>query len=71
VGLRSFDLSALSDRGSDERPPAPERAADLADLRVDRLARDGLRDGVDIDRWSDEGGSVSTLGLQALLRGSE
>jgi hypothetical protein len=55
VGFRSFDLSALSDQGSSDPPPAPGRPADLATRREAALSRDGI----DVDRWSDEGGSVS------------
>jgi len=54
LGLRSFDLSPLSESGSRRPPPAPGPPADLAARRAAALARDA----VEVDRWSDEGGSV-------------
>jgi hypothetical protein len=59
VGFRSFDLGALSDQGSSDRP-APGRPADLAAHREAALTREGL----DVDRWSDEGGSVSVEAVE-------
>jgi hypothetical protein len=55
VGFRSFDLDALSDQGSSDRPPAPAQPVDLAARREAALARDD----VDADLWSDEGSRVS------------
>lgn len=57
VGFQSFDLCVLSDRESRDLPPG--RPADLAARRHAASARDGL----DVDRWSDEGGSI---GVEAL-----
>ena len=54
VGFRSFDLDALSEQGSSERPPAPAQPVDLVARREAALAQDRLDD----DRWSDEGGSA-------------
>jgi hypothetical protein len=53
VGFQSFDLCVLSDQASGDLPPG--RPADLAARRNAASARDGL----DVDRWSDEGGSIS------------
>src|SRR6185312_8241713 len=53
VGFQSFDLCVLSDQASGDLPPG--RPADLAARRNDASARDGL----DVDRWSDEGGRIS------------
>ena len=55
MGFRSFDLDALSEQGSSDRPPTPAQPVDLVARREAALARDGF----DADRWSDEGGSVS------------
>ena len=55
MGFRSFDLDALSEQGSSDRPPTPAQPVDLVARREAALARDGF----DTDRWSDEGGSVS------------
>ena len=55
IGFRSFDLDALSERGSSDRPPTPAQPVDLVARREAALARDGF----DAERWSDEGGSVS------------
>ena len=54
MGFRSFDLDALAEQGSSDRPPA--QPVDLVARREPALARDGF----DVDRWSDEGGSVSS-----------
>lgn len=55
MGFRSFDLDALSEQGSSDRPAAPTHPIDLVARRQAAMARDGF----DADRWSDEGGSVS------------
>ena len=55
MGFRSFDLEAFSEQESSGPPPTPGQPVDLAVRREAALARDG----VDADRWSDEGGSVS------------
>lgn len=55
VGFRSFDLDALSEQASNDRPSAPAQPVDLAARREAASARDGF----DADRWSDEGGNVS------------
>jgi hypothetical protein len=55
VGFRSFDLDALSRQGSSRPPPTLGQPVDLTARREAALARDGL----DGDRFSDEGGSVS------------
>jgi hypothetical protein len=55
VGFRSFDLDALSGRGTIDRLPVPTRPADLV---ARREAASG-QDHVDAHRWSDEGGNVS------------
>ena len=55
MGLRSFDLRALSEQGPSDPAPTPGRSADLATRRETASAREGL----DVGRWSDEGGSVS------------
>jgi hypothetical protein len=55
MGFRSFDLDALSEQGSSDRPPTPAQPVDLVARREAALAR-GC---VDAERWSDEGGSVS------------
>jgi hypothetical protein len=59
MGLRSFDLGVLSDQGPSVPPRAPGRPVDLGARREAGLARDGF----DVDRWSDEGGSVSTAAV--------
>ena len=55
LGFRSFDLDALSQRGTSDRlrPAAP-----LADLVARREAA-VAPDCVEADRWSDDGGSVT------------
>ena len=53
VGFRSFDLDALSDQGSSDRPPTPAQPVDLDARREASLARDRL------ERWSDDGGAIS------------
>ena len=55
MGFRSFDLDALSEQGSSDRPSTPAEPVDLVARRDAALARDG----VDADRSSDEGGRVS------------
>jgi hypothetical protein len=55
MGFRSFDLDALSDQGSSDRPPTPAQPVDLAARRDAALARDAL----DGHGWSDEGDGVS------------
>jgi hypothetical protein len=55
IGFRSFDLDALSEQGSSDRPATPAQPVDLGARREAALARDGF----DAARWSDEGGSVS------------
>jgi hypothetical protein len=57
IGFQSFDLCVLSDQASGDLPPG--RPGDLAARRDAASARDGL----DIDRWSDEGGSISVQAL--------
>jgi hypothetical protein len=59
MGMRSFDLGVLSDQGPSDPPPAPGRPADLGARREAGLARDGF----DVDRWSDEGGTVSAAAV--------
>ena len=59
LGLRSFDLGVLSDQEPSDPPRTPGRPVDLADRRDAGLARDGL----DVDRWSDEGGTVSVAAV--------
>jgi hypothetical protein len=54
LGFRSFDLDVFAEQGSRDRPPALAPPTDLVARREAALARDGL----DADRWSDEGGSV-------------
>ena len=54
LGFRAFDLDALSEQGSSDRPPAPAQPVDLVARRGAALERDGF----DEDRWSNEGGSV-------------
>jgi hypothetical protein len=56
LGFRSFDLDVLSEHGSSDRPLAPVRPVDLVARREAGLARDSS----DADRWSDDGGRVST-----------
>jgi hypothetical protein len=55
VGFRSFDLDALAEHSSSDRPSAPAPPVDLVARREAALARDGF----DADRWSDEAGSAS------------
>jgi hypothetical protein len=55
LGFRSFDLDALSEQESSDRPPAPRQPVDLVACRAAVSARDD----VDAERWSDEGGSVA------------
>jgi hypothetical protein len=55
MGFRSFDLDALSEQWSSERPSAPAQPVDLGARREAALERDGF----DADRWSDEDRSVS------------
>jgi hypothetical protein len=55
IGFRSFDLDALSEQRSSDRPPTPAPPVDLVARREAALARDGF----DAERWSHEGGSVS------------
>jgi hypothetical protein len=55
MGFRSFDLDALSDEGSSDRPPAPAQPVDLAARREASLTRHGF----DADRWAKEDGSAS------------
>jgi hypothetical protein len=66
MGFRSFDLDALAEQGSSDRPSAPAPPVDLVARREAALALDG----VDADRWSDEGGSVSARG-EAVARVAE
>src|SRR4051812_31625677 len=56
IGFRSFDLDALTEQGSSDRrsPPLPARPVNLP-ARREALRRDGL----DAERWSDDGGCVS------------
>ncbi len=56
LGLRSFDLDVLSDQGPSDPPRTLGRPVDLGARREAGLARDGF----DVERWSDEGGAVST-----------
>jgi hypothetical protein len=55
MGFRSFDLDALSDQGSSDRPPTPVQPVDLAARREASSTRHGF----DAGRWSGEGGGVS------------
>ena len=55
LGFRSFDLDALSQRGTSDRLPAPANPTDLVARREAAVARDR----VDAGRWSDDGGSVT------------
>ena len=54
LGFRAFDLDALSEQGSSDRPPAPAQPVDLVARREAALERDGF----DADGWSNEGRSV-------------
>ena len=54
MGFRAFDLDALSEQGSSDRPPAPAQPVDLVARREAALERDGF----DADGWSNEGRSV-------------
>jgi hypothetical protein len=55
LGFRSFDLDALSQPRSSDRPSTPAHTVDLVARREAALARDGF----DADRSSGEGASVS------------
>jgi hypothetical protein len=55
LGFRSFDLDALSEQESRDPPSAPGPPVDLVARREAAL----VRDDVDAQRWSDEGGSVA------------
>jgi hypothetical protein len=55
MGFRSFDLDALSELGSSDRPLAPTQPVDLAARREAAVARDDVY----ADHRSDEGGIVS------------
>lgn len=59
IGFRSFDLDALAPGAPCDRPSVIGRPADLVARREAALARDDF----DADRWSDEGGSVSSVAL--------
>lgn len=64
MGFRAFDLDALSDQESHDRPNPPEKPADFISRREAALARDDL----DAHRWSDDGGSMT---IEAVARWSE
>jgi hypothetical protein len=55
VGFRSFDLEALSDQELDHRPSAPGNPVDF----VARRKAASVRDDLDAERWSDDGGSIN------------
>lgn len=55
LGFRSFDLDALSDQASSDRPAEPAPPVDLVARRTASLVRDAL----DTDRWTDEGGTAA------------
>lgn len=55
MGFRSFDLDALSEQLSGDRPTSPANPADLASRREAAAARDDP----DADRWSDDGGNTA------------
>jgi len=55
MGFRSFDLDALSDQRSSDRPPTPAQPVDLAARREAALARSDF----DANHWSADGRSVS------------
>ena len=55
LGFRSFDLDALSERGTSDRLPASAPPADLVARREAAVAPDHA----EADRWSDDGGSVT------------
>jgi hypothetical protein len=64
MGFRAFDLDALSDPESRDRPDEPGNPVDLASRRAAASARNDL----DAHRWSDDGGNSIT---EALARWSE
>jgi hypothetical protein len=55
MGFRSFDLDALSEPESSDPRATPRQLVELLARREAALTRDGL----DADRWSNEGGSVN------------
>jgi hypothetical protein len=56
MGFRSFDLDLLSEQASDDQPKPPGNPADLVSRREAASARDDL----DADRWSDDGGNITS-----------
>jgi hypothetical protein len=56
VGFRSFELGSPSEQPSDDPPNPLGRPADLVARREAASARDGL----DANRWSDDGGNVAS-----------
>ena len=55
MGFRSFDLDALSEQGSSDRPLEPAQPVDLAARREAALTRDGFEG----DRRLDESSRIS------------
>jgi hypothetical protein len=55
MGFRSFDLDVLSGQEPSDRQRMPAPPVDLVARREAALARDG----VDAERWADEGGGVN------------
>jgi hypothetical protein len=56
VGFRSFDLDSLSEQVSYDQPNPADNRADL----VFRREAASVRDDLDADRWSDDGGNVTS-----------
>jgi hypothetical protein len=61
MGFRSFDLDSLSEQESDDQPNLPGNSAEFVAHREAAPARYDL----DADRWSDDGGNITSEAVAA------